>query len=82
MWVTAVIGEPTHRHVVFQPVVLSRTYTVVTSSDLAASSWEPLPGSPPVSDTGNQRTVTDTGATTPGQFYRVQITKNSSAIKR
>lgn len=75
LWVVAVTGQPTQRNLVFEPVSADRSYTVLRSTDLTGSSWDPLPGTPPVSDNGNQRTVIDTQATELKKFYRVEITK-------
>lgn len=70
-----VAGEPQQKNLVFEPVVAGRIYTVVRSIDLSPASWSPLPGSPPTSNSGDQRTVTDTAATETEKFYRVEITK-------
>lgn len=70
-----VAGQASQRKIVFQPVIVGRTYTVVTSSSLTSTSWIPLPGSPPAVDNGDQRTVTDSGATEARKFYCVKITK-------
>ena len=75
VWVAEVTGQPTHRNVVFEPVSADRNYRVLRSSTLTSSSWSPLPGTPPVSDNGNQRTITDTQATEAMKFYRIEITK-------
>lgn len=65
-------GQPGHRDIVFSPFFPDRTYTVVASGGLDASGFDPL-DAPPVSDTGSERTVTDTSATAPTKFYRVEI---------
>ena len=60
---------------VFQPVVAGRSYRILSSTNLEAGTWAPLPGSPPVSDNGDERTVTDTAATEARKFYQVEVTK-------
>lgn len=67
--------EATWRQLVFHPVVVGRSYRILSSTTLAADSWAPLPGSPPVVNNGDERTITDTGATEPKKFYRVEVTR-------
>ena len=69
-----VAGEPARKRLVFSPRYNDRTYLVVTSTTLEAASWSALTGGI-VSDNGNERSVTDTAATAPKKFYRVDITK-------
>ena len=73
--IALVAGQPTHRNLVFQPVVAGRSYRILASTNLEAGTWVPLPGSPPVSDNGDERTVTDTAATEARKFYQVEVTK-------
>jgi len=73
--IALVAGEPTHRNLVFQPVVDGRSYRILASTSLEAGTWAPLPGSPPVSDDGDERTITDTAATEARKFYQVEVTK-------
>ncbi len=68
-------GQPLHKNLVFGPVVAGRSYGVLHSADPAAPAWLPLPGSPPTSDDGDQRTVTDTDATGSVKFYRIQVSR-------
>jgi hypothetical protein len=75
LWVKAVTGQPDWREIVFEPRLADRTYQVLTALELNAAPWQPLPGVPPTVDDGTRRTVTDTGATAPRKFYRVEITK-------
>ena len=67
--------EATWRQLVFHPVVAGRSYRILSSTTLAANSWAPLPGSPPTADNGDERTITDTSATEPKKFYRVEVTR-------
>jgi hypothetical protein len=60
--------------IVFWPVFAGRTYTVARSTTLDAGSWIPL-ASPPTSEAGGVRTVTDVSAAESREFYRVEITK-------
>jgi hypothetical protein len=50
------------------------SYVVKSSTDLTPGSWDPATVSAP-SDNGTERTLTDTAATGPKKFYRVEITK-------
>jgi hypothetical protein len=69
-----VAGEPARKRLVFSPRWNDRTYQVVTSTTMEAAGWSALTGGI-VSDNGTERTVTDTAATEPRKFYRVEITK-------
>lgn len=60
--------------VVFSPRYADRTYTVKTSTSLAAGTWTTLAAFT-TSDSGLQRTVTDTGTMLAKKFYRVEISK-------
>ena len=73
--IAAVAGHPDHRDLTFGPIVTGRAYTVVEDTELAPGAWLPLPESSPVSDAGDERTVTDTAATEARKFYKVEITK-------
>lgn len=70
-----VAGQPGHKDLVFGPIIAGRSYAVLHSPDLSAASWQLLPGSPPTSDDGDQRTVTDTAAGAQEKFYRVEIVR-------
>jgi hypothetical protein len=70
-----VLGQPQQKNLVFEPLVAGRAYTVWRSTDLSPASWSPLPGSPPTSNVGSQRTVTDAAATETKYFYRIEIIK-------
>jgi hypothetical protein len=56
---SAIAGQPTRRHVIFNPIVIGRTYTVQFSLDLI--SWQSL-NNFTSSDSGSLRTVTDLNA--------------------
>jgi hypothetical protein len=72
--VEPVVGQPTQKRLVFSPRWTDRTYSVVTSTTLETNSWAALTGGI-VSDNGTERSVTDTSATGPKKFYRVDIVK-------
>jgi len=72
--ITGVPGQSGQKNLIFTPLVAGRTYTVKYRPDLMAGSWQTLTGTTQ-SDSGNQRTVTDTAATGARKFYHVEITK-------
>jgi hypothetical protein len=67
-------GQPAQMNIIFTPRLDGRTYTVKASTSLAADSWNPLI-SPPTTENGTERTVTDLNATGTKKFYRVDIQK-------
>jgi hypothetical protein len=69
--IQSVPGQPTHKSVVFGPVIAGRTYRVLASTNLAATSWPDISG--PL--TSSNVPFTDTAATGARKFYRVQISK-------
>jgi len=71
--VQPVAGQPNQKQIVFSPVLAGRTYTVVYNNTLTDPTWTPLAGATQ-SDSGQQRTVTDTVATGNTRFYKVRIT--------
>lgn len=73
--IALVSGQPDHRDLTFGPVVAGRSYRILASTTLGAGSWAPLPGSPPTSDNGDERTITDTAATEAKKFYQVEVSK-------
>lgn len=74
--IETVAGQPTHRNLLFSPIVAGRTYQVLSKSSLTQPPpWIPLPGTPPTSDNGLERTITDTNGAGPTKFYQVEITK-------
>ena len=70
--IAAVPGQPGQKDIVFDPIVVGRTYTVMTSPDLSPGSWDPLVGGN-ASDDGDHRTVTDSAAIETRKFYTVEI---------
>jgi hypothetical protein len=70
--VSSVPGQPSHRAIVFSPIMSGRTYTVKSSESLSPPNWIPLSGSTS-SDNGNERTVIDTEATEAKKFYMIEI---------
>jgi hypothetical protein len=70
------IGTPpdqvSQRLIAFGPCLAGRSYTVMTSTNLA--DWGEL-GGPVASDDGTTRTVTDPEVGAPARFYRVKIVK-------
>jgi hypothetical protein len=69
-----VAGELTHKRLDFSPCLPDRDYQVLFSNTLLPDSWSVLPGTV-VSQTGDQRTVTDPNAAAERRFYRVEIIK-------
>ncbi|NDA67641.1 MAG: hypothetical protein EBY09_13535, partial [Verrucomicrobia bacterium] len=70
--IARVPGQSNQAAISFKPIVAGRTYTVKSSDSLASGTWTPLSGSTS-SDVGNERTVTDTGATGAKKFYLIEI---------
>jgi hypothetical protein len=63
------------QNLLFNPVVGGRTYTPQLSTDLVSGIWMPLTTYVgPVTNDGNQVTITDTNAVWPQEFYRIDIT--------
>ncbi len=60
--------------IVFDPIVVGRSYTVMTSPHLGAGSWNPLSGGTTSND-GDERTVTDPAPGETATFYKVKIEK-------
>ena len=67
-------AHPENVDVVFSPIRVGRTYTVLWSPDMSPGSWTELTGASQ-SDDGEQRTVTDPGVPVPCKFYRVGISR-------
>jgi hypothetical protein len=61
------------RQVVFRPRLASRTYTVTYRTNAADATPLLNLGSTSTSDSGDERTVTDLGATATNRFYKVRI---------
>jgi len=69
-----VVGQPTHKRLIFSPRWNDRNYDILTSTTLATDSWTTLTGGI-VSDNGTERTVIDPNASEGKKFYRVQVNK-------
>lgn len=69
-----VSGQSGQKQIVFTPVVVGSTYTVVSNLSLSSSNWVAL-SSATQNDNGQQRTVTDLSASGSAKFYRVQISR-------
>jgi hypothetical protein len=68
-------GQPSQKAIVFSPRFPSRSYTVTSSPALGTGAvFTPLTGHT-TSDSGSERTVTDTSAAGSARFYRVEIVK-------
>lgn len=70
--VEPVAGQPGQKRLIFGPRWTDRTYNVLTSTTLEPASWSTLTGGI-VSDSGTERSVTDTAATALKKFYQVEI---------
>jgi PKD repeat protein len=71
--VAAITNQPAQDNLLFHPLASGRTYTPQFNTDLVNGAWATLPGySGPVTN-GNQVTITDTNATQPNKFYRLDI---------
>lgn len=67
-------GQPALRNLVFSPIIAGRTYSVEYRDALATPPWISLAGTTQT-DNGDERTVTDTGASGLRKFYRVKVEK-------
>lgn len=72
--VEPVAGEPAQKRLVFSPLVVDRTYDILTSTTLLDGNWSALTGGI-VIDEVDERSVIDPAATESRKFYRVEITK-------
>ena len=72
--IQGVAGQPNQMQLVFYPIVLGRSYTVVTKNKLTDPTWVPL-SNYTQADNGQQRTVTDLGFSGGKKFYKVNISK-------
>jgi len=77
--VTAVTNQPTQYNLVFHPWAKGRTYSPQFTTDLVAGVWLPLPGYTGPVTNGNQVMLTDTNATPPQRFYRIDINYTTQA---
>lgn len=65
-------AQPGSVDLLFGPIRTGRSYTVLYSFDLSPSGWAELTGATQ-GDDGDERTVTDPGASGPRKFYRVRV---------
>jgi len=65
----------TQPSVQFNPVLAGRTYKPQFSTDLVNDAWLPLTTFIGPVTNGNQVSITDTNATQPAKFYRIDISK-------
>jgi PKD repeat protein len=71
--IATITNQLTHDNLLFHPLASGRTYTPQFNTDLVNGAWMPLAAfSGPVTN-GNQATITDTNATQPNKFYRLDI---------
>jgi len=71
--IAGVTNQMSQQNLLFNPLASGRHYTPQFSTDLVKGVWLPLPGyNGPVTN-GNQITITDTSATSPQKFYRIDI---------
>ena len=71
--IEAVAGQPLQKRLVFSPIVAGRTYAVLFQNSFYSPQL--LLGNFSQSQAGDERTVTDTDATSISRFYHVVITK-------
>lgn len=69
-----IVGAP-QKQIVFSPVVTGRSYAVEYRTSLTGAAWQTLTTVTTASDSGTQRTVTDTDTSAPRKFYHVTISK-------
>lgn len=72
--VEAVPGQPTHKAIIYSPLVSGRTYTLHCTASLSEPAWSPLIGYS-ATDDGSECTIIDLDADEPERFYRVEIVK-------
>ncbi len=73
--IESVLGEPLQKRIIFRPRLADRTYVIESSTTLgAAANWQPITTFT-LSDTADERTITDTAATGGARFYRVSIVR-------
>jgi hypothetical protein len=72
--IESVPGFPGRRNLTFGPRLADRIYTVTAKDSLIHGAFTPLE-STQISDSGQERTVTDLNANGSTKFYRVEVTK-------
>jgi subtilisin-like proprotein convertase family protein len=71
--VEPVTDQPTHKKIIFSPIIGGRAYVLKSSTTLTDSSWADL-ASFTSEDVSDVRTVTDLQASPEKQFYRMEVT--------
>jgi hypothetical protein len=73
--IAPVPGQAGQMHLIFNPVVAGRTYTITSKPALGIGTFAPLTNPSAPSDNGTERTITDQSASGAEKFYRVEITQ-------
>jgi hypothetical protein len=71
--INAVTNQVKQDNLLFNPLAGGRTYKPQFNTDLVNGAWLPLAGYLGPTTNGNQVTITDTNATPPKEFYRIDI---------
>jgi hypothetical protein len=71
--VTSIPGPSKQKSLLFNPLAVGRNYAPQFSTNLTLGSWLPLTGYTGPVTNGNQVAITDTNATGPRKFYRINI---------
>jgi len=72
--ISSVTNQPQWQNLVFNPVAGGRSYTPQFSTDLVSRVWAPLVTyTGPMTNNGNQVTITDANPISPREFYRIDI---------
>ena len=71
--INAVTNQLKQDNLLFNPLAGGRTYKPQFNTDLVNGAWLPLAGYLGPITNGNQVTITDTNATPPKEFYRIDI---------
>ena len=71
--INAVTNQLKQDNLLFNPLAGGRTYKPQFNTDLVNGAWLPLAGYLGPIINGNQVTITDTNATPPKEFYRIDI---------
>jgi subtilisin-like proprotein convertase family protein len=71
--INAVTNQLKQDNLLFDPLAGGRTYKPQFNTDLVNGTWLPLAGYLGPTTNGNQVTITDTNATPPKEFYRIDI---------
>jgi hypothetical protein len=71
--IATITNQPSQDNLLFHPLAGGRTYTPQFNTDLVNGAWLTLTGYLGPVTNGNQVTITDTNATEPNKFYRLDI---------